>query len=86
MFIIEFIFWMIKFAILSIIQPFQSLIILLGKNSYEDKRQAIIAGLYSLPFLIGIYLIIVTYYIVGIILIIASMFLGAMIIKKDGTF
>lgn len=85
MVIIQLAFFMVRFACVSAIQPFQSLMILLTSNSTEEKAQAIKQGVFSILFLLGVYITFSGSAGLGIFLMLLCMILGALLIKENGT-
>ncbi|MCC7224203.1 MAG: hypothetical protein IT273_10805 [Chitinophagales bacterium] len=85
MIIIELLGWIIKFAIAAVLQPIQTLFILFSSASIEQKIQAVKQALMMVPILVGIYLIFTGNLVFGLVLIIGTMVLTALIVKDDGT-
>ena len=86
MFIIEMIIWIFKFTITGVFQLIQTPFILFSSAPTEKKIQSIKQGLFTIPILIGVWLIFTDNIILGLILTVGAMVLGAMLIKDDGTF
>ncbi len=85
MFIIEMVGWIIKFVFVSVYHLVSLPFVLISGKSWDYKRQYLISSLLSAPILFGAYLMFDDHIVLGVLLILGAMILGAVLVKEDGT-
>lgn len=75
---------MFKFIIASVIVLVQTPIILLSATPIESKLQSLKHALFSIPIIIGTYMSFTGDVVLGVVLILGSMVLGALIVRGNG--
>lgn len=83
--VLNLIVWMAKFILMSIQQLLQLPLVFLKPTTIEEKRQAVKMSLLCATILTGAFLMFSEYPIVGVILILGPMLIGAFLIREDGS-